>query len=319
MNNRFLHAHSVYTGLESFSRPFETPVEAGVYHTSRPFEEKVTFKDAKSAGATAQWLGGWPVPGLSIPIVLSDSVGRNGKNIASDVDAVRKRLEALGYGVINFDKNMDKLEQMIRFFQAVSGGFRNLNESNDDGRVDKDGNTLKWLNASNAPLWIPLDDGDKDASAGLGYYNFEKSDPSDGDFYYGTNWLVDIIKCAGKKYNDDYLAANPAKPVIWVNDLSLKDGTKKDHTEHQTGLGVDIRLPKNDGSSGGITYNSTDYDRDTARAMIKAFRSCEGTKGIGIKHVFFNDDVLIKEGICSYAKGHNDHIHVGIKSPSLVL
>ena len=221
---------------------------------------------------------------------------------------------------------MDKLEQMIRFFQGIINGHGALinqktgnYNSGVDGTVDTDGTTIKWLNAANAPNWVAMDDGNKDARAGLGYYNFEKTDSSDGDFYYGTDWMTEFIKCAGKKYNDDYLASNTDKSVMWINDLSLKSGFKKQHATHQTGMGVDVRLPhKTGGESSGITHKSDQYDRDATRAMIQAFRACDGHNGASLKVVYFNDPELIKEGICTSEDEHDNHFHVSIAPPELV-
>ncbi len=57
----------------------------------------------------------------------------------------------------------------------------------------------------------------------------------------------------------------------------------------------------------GTTWRSTAYDRAATRAMIQRFRAY----AVGhIKTIFFNDPVLIGEGLTTYNAGHDDHVHV---------
>jgi murein endopeptidase len=97
---------------------------------------------------------------------------------------------------------------------------------------------------------------------------------------------------------------------IAVGDISLEHpGDIPGHVSHERGLDVDVRLLRkaNDQCSWGSRWNYTTYDRAATRAMIKKFRSL----GAGhIKVIYFNDPVLIREGLTKWYSGHDDHIHV---------
>jgi peptidoglycan hydrolase-like protein with peptidoglycan-binding domain len=98
---------------------------------------------------------------------------------------------------------------------------------------------------------------------------------------------------------------------IAVGDVSFEHGGPiPGHDTHERGMDVDIRpLRKaNDQCSvAGTTWRSTAYDRAATRQMILRFRSYAGGH---VKVIYFNDPVLIGEGLTTWFSGHDDHIHV---------
>lgn len=98
---------------------------------------------------------------------------------------------------------------------------------------------------------------------------------------------------------------------IAVGDISYEHGGPiTGHVTHRRGLDLDIRpLRKaNDQCSvAGTTWRSTAYDRTATRAMILAFRAASPGH---IRVIWFNDPVLIREGLTRYHSGHDDHVHV---------
>ena len=54
-------------------------------------------------------------------------------------------------------------------------------------------------------------------------------------------------------------------------------------------------------------YRVTSYDRTATRALIKAIRA---TAPGHVKLIYFNDPVLIKEGLVRPYAGHDDHLHI---------
>ncbi|MFO0210376.1 MAG: muramidase (flagellum-specific), partial [Pseudanabaena sp.] len=82
------------------------------------------------------------------------------------------------------------------------------------------------------------------------------------------------------------------------------------HAGHETGLMCDVLLPRKDGDFGGITWFRAEYDQRATRALIKSIR-----KNKLVRSVLFNDPALIDEGICSFASGHDNHIHFEIDPP----
>lgn len=244
---------------------------------------------------------------------LTNSVGNGGFNRPKDVEALKKRLHTLGYNWIKLNSKMDvETIRVIQLFQSITKGYQSMKG---DGLVDvktKKIPTYLWLRAKNAPRWQQM------PASGTGYKDSDDKAYNKRDGYvlmnWGTDWLIDTIKLAGMEYEKNYRKGDAKKALIHTNDLSLhKGGDTKDHQGHETGLLVDVRLPKKDGSAdGGITWKSSSYDRAAARAMIKAFRA-QPLFDI----CYFNDTTLIDEGLCKKADAHNDHFHITIKPPAI--
>jgi len=244
---------------------------------------------------------------MAIP--LSASVGKGGVNHPDDVKVVQERLSELGFSWVSVDGNVGPITiRAIRLFQAIKNGDQKVDVPHNDGKVDVGGDTHKWLEAANAPHWQVLPAGAPE----LGYVNIEVTDPAD-DHDYGTDWLAAFIAAAGAHYRDNYRATNPTAAVITVNDASKpQGGDTPDHAGHETGLSCDLRLPRTDGTApAGTTYQTANYDRNAARAVVNAFRAQPL-----FALAYFNDPTLIAEGLCAQQAGHDNHIHVQMKPPA---
>ena len=89
-----------------------------------------------------------------MPINIERSVGLGGANQPVDVIAVKSKLIELGFDWLTADAVMGPVTiKTIQLFQAIKNGFNRVGDPRNDGRVDVGGDTLKWLNASNAPRW----------------------------------------------------------------------------------------------------------------------------------------------------------------------
>lgn len=246
-----------------------------------------------------------------MPINIQGSVGSGGANKPDDVRAVKQRLIELGFDWLAAEGVIDKVDQLtidtIKLFQTIKTG---VNTITGDGRVDVNGDTLEWLQASNAPRWQLMPAGSKEE----GFVNDELADHSD-DHDFGASWLADTLRGAGAKYKADFLSAHPNAALLSINDTSLpRGGPTPAHETHQSGLASDIRLPHKDGSVGGIVVGQTPYDRSAMRAMLKAFLAQPLAK-----RVLLNDAVLIAEGLCSHASGHDNHAHFEVKPPARLM
>jgi len=75
------------------------------------------------------------------------------------------------------------------------------------------------------------------------------------------------------------------------------------------GLDADIRpLRKaNDQCTQRTNWRSTAYDRAATRALVKALRALAPGH---IKLIYFNDPVLVREGLTTAHAGHDDHLHI---------
>jgi peptidoglycan hydrolase-like protein with peptidoglycan-binding domain len=97
---------------------------------------------------------------------------------------------------------------------------------------------------------------------------------------------------------------------IAVGDIGHEHGGDiAGHETHERGLDVDVRLMRRDENQcrWGGNYRTSVYDRAATRALIKAIRAAAPGH---VKVIYFNDPVLIREGLSRYLAGHDDHVHV---------
>lgn len=243
--------------------------------------------------------------GAPAPLTLGASVGDGGRNVGADVRALKDQLISLGYNWLTSNATMDAATmRTIRLFQSIIAG---RNSVSGDGRIDVPGTTYGWLRAANAPRWQLMPAG----STAEGFINDELADTND-QHDYGTDWLADTIRAAAADYLSTYRNAHAGAALIVVNDVSLpQGGDTPDHAGHETGLACDLKLPRTDGSAGGITVSSSTYDRAAARAQLQSLR-----RQPLVSRMFLNDTVLIGEGLCTQAAGHDNHIHFEIRPPA---
>jgi hypothetical protein len=241
-------------------------------------------------------------------IEIKGSVGSGGLNNSTDVIIIKTRLQALGFnGFAPYTSMVDqKLIRAIKLFQSIIQGSTSLIG---DGKIDPNGPTLRWLNASNAPRWGKL------CPEGKGFINIEAIET--WDFHdFGRSWLDQAIIEIGEKYENTYRKGNASISPMLVNDVSLKHGgDTPDHAGHETGNAVDLRLPTKGGDLQTVinTWNDIRYDRQAALALLRIINAHPL-----FKRAFFNDHQAIGAGLCSHANGHDNHIHFEIKTPAIV-
>ncbi len=244
-----------------------------------------------------------PNPPGAVKLELTGSVGLGGVNRKDDVLMVKQRLRDLGYTWSATGNSVDTgTVQAIRLFQSIIVG---RNSSKGDGRIDLGGPTHQWLQAKNAPHWqvMPL--------KGTGFINFERQQTHD-EHDFGTDWMAEVIEAAGRAYETNHRKGNTGIALLAINDISLPyGGDTPQHSGHETGLACDIRLPKTNGQSGGITVSSPNYDRAAMEAMIRALR-----KQGRVRAVFLNDTALILKGLCIQVPGHHNHAHFEVSPPT---
>lgn len=225
---------------------------------------------------------------------IEASVGRGGENRPMDVLKTFERFSELGF---HWADSLDVLPYTIRLFQSIMRGSEVLIG---DGRIDPGYMTEAALNRADAPKWVLM------SRMGPGYVNFERTDQAD-QFDYGTSWLQDVIDAAGR----DYLkVAKPQYAPITINDVSLPwGGPNRDHAGHETGMSMDLRVPRSDGGAGGVTWRNSEYDRDAMMVQLVAINTHDR-----VRKVLFNDPELVKMSLCSPYSGHDNHVHVEIRA-----
>lgn len=81
------------------------------------------------------------------------------------------------------------------------------------------------------------------------------------------------------------------------------------HQTHEQGMDVDIRPMRDakDQCRWGVNWRWSTYDRAATRDLVKAIRH---TAYGHVKLIYFNDPVLIREGLTTWYAGHDDHLHI---------
>jgi peptidoglycan hydrolase-like protein with peptidoglycan-binding domain len=97
-----------------------------------------------------------------------------------------------------------------------------------------------------------------------------------------------------------------------IGDVSLQHGGDIAlHATHEQGMDADVRPIKRDGGQcatyGGTNWRSSTYSRPATRALIQDIRARSWGH---LKLIYFNDPVLIDEGLTTRYTGHDDHLHV---------
>lgn len=238
---------------------------------------------------------------------LRHSVGQGAHNDPQEVRQVKNRFVELGFDWLEASPQGEASDflHIIRLFQACTLGLQRVQGEGVDGRIDPGGRTHRWLQAPHAPQWVLL------PLQGEGFFNHERQDSND-DHDYGTSWLREVIASAGRHYQQHWLRRHPGATLIQLNDASKPcGGDTPHHGGHETGMDVDIRVPREGGGAGG-TWTQRGYDREAMRAQLQAFQAHPQ-----VRLIFFNDDELIDEGLCRPMAGHDNHAHVHVDPPAL--
>jgi peptidoglycan hydrolase-like protein with peptidoglycan-binding domain len=97
---------------------------------------------------------------------------------------------------------------------------------------------------------------------------------------------------------------------VAIGDVGFEHGGRiPGHSSHRYGLDVDVRPMRSDERQcrWGGSYRMSTYDRAATRDLIKAIRTAAPGH---VKLIYFNDPVLIKEGLTRSFTGHDDHLHI---------
>jgi len=244
-------------------------------------------------------------------VELSASVGHKGVNATADVLAVQMRLAQLGMYWVRLDGDMGEItKNAIRLFQAMKNGDEVVSDANQDGRVDVNGDTIRWMNAANAPRWGLMPTGGQ----ALGFTNRDILAQPDDRYDWGSSWMGEVISAAGLDYLKSWINSpdgNANSDLLTINDVSLPQGDNNtDHAGHEAGMQADITLPSKDNTVGSTIANTANFDRDAMRAMLVALHNTGR-----IDAAYLNDPTLISEGLCTAHPDHDNHLHIALSPP----
>jgi peptidoglycan hydrolase-like protein with peptidoglycan-binding domain len=97
---------------------------------------------------------------------------------------------------------------------------------------------------------------------------------------------------------------------VAVGDIGFEyGGDIPGHDSHEHGLDVDVRPMRRDEAqcTSRTTYRLAAYSRAATRDLIEAIRAAAPGH---VKLIYFNDPVLIREGLTRWHTGHDDHLHI---------
>lgn len=127
---------------------------------------------------------------------------------------------------------------------------------------------------------------------------------------WGTGAAIGQLEAAAKAF------ATTGHGGVSVGDISREHGGDiAGHMTHEVGLDVDVRLVRKAGNqcTWGTNWRWSTYDRSATRILIKAIRAAAPGH---VKLIYFNDPVLIREGLTTWYSGHDDHLHIRYCEPS---
>jgi hypothetical protein len=138
-------------------------------------------------------------------------------------------------------------------------------------------------------------------ASGPGYYSYTINSER-----YGIPETIQAIQAVGRAWQQ----AHPNGPRLGIGDISLQGGGPiSGHKSHQKGVDVDIRLVRNDGTEGRVSYQDATYSRSLTQELVNRIIN----NGIlRVQYIFFNDPAV--KGVRKWP-GHDNHLHVRFYPP----
>lgn len=125
-----------------------------------------------------------------------------------------------------------------------------------------------------------------------------------GKANWGTSSTIGQVQAAA----DRVVALGHGR--VALGDIGFEHGGDiPGHATHEQGLDVDLRPMRRaeDQCTWGTNWRLSSYDRAATRDLVRAIRA---TAPGHVKLIYFNDPVLIEEGLTRWYTGHDDHLHV---------
>lgn len=227
-------------------------------------------------------------------VKITDSVGKGGKNNSADVLAIQQLLNKwiTPQIVVNgtcSGKDDDPTVIAIKKFQAKF-------LKTPDGKVDKDGTTLRKLNAEPFVLLPQM--------SGYGYYSYGKGNWNERQ--WGTKSTIEALLEIARQFR-----WNNPDTLVGIGDISFQfGGTMAPHGTHKDGIHIDLRPCRKDNAMSPVKYTDTvSYDQDKTKLLIELFLSHKN-----VKSILFNDPLIYALSRVSKWEGHDDHFHVTMLS-----
>ncbi|MGH3657970.1 MAG: penicillin-insensitive murein endopeptidase, partial [Micromonosporaceae bacterium] len=132
----------------------------------------------------------------------------------------------------------------------------------------------------------------------------DKDPDSNGTANWGTGATIGQLEAAVQSFGT-------ADGKLPLGDVSFEHGGDiPGHASHEMGMDIDVWPIRTDSAqctAGRITWQSSTYDRAATRRLVQAIRSRASGH---VKLIFFNDPVLINEGLTTQYPNHDNHLHI---------
>jgi hypothetical protein len=132
----------------------------------------------------------------------------------------------------------------------------------------------------------------------------DKDPDGNGTANWGTGAAIGQLEAGVRSFGT-------ADGPVPLGDVSFEHGGDiPGHASHEDGMDADIWPIRTDSAqctSTRITWESSTYDRAATRRLVQAIRAAAPGH---IKLIFFNDPVLIGEGLTTQYANHDNHLHV---------
>lgn len=131
----------------------------------------------------------------------------------------------------------------------------------------------------------------------------------DPDGNGNANWATAAAIAQLEKAAADFAATAQGK--LPLGDAGFEHGGDiPGHSSHEVGLDVDVWPIRTDNAqctAGRITWQSSTYDRAATRQLVQMIRAAAPGH---VKLIFFNDPVLVQEGLTTQLSNHDNHLHI---------
>jgi len=142
--------------------------------------------------------------------------------------------------------------------------------------------------------------------SGPGFYSYDRTSSDGRPHQYGrAETIKALLEIAAA-----WQRAHPQGPEIGIGHLSLLGGGDTPaHTQHETGLEVDIRPVRTDLLRSGVKYQDPLYSRSLTQELVNLIRA---NRILPVYRILFNDSDVTGT---TPVQDHDNHLHVWFSEP----
>lgn len=141
--------------------------------------------------------------------------------------------------------------------------------------------------------------------APCGSFHYNPDSPDWIDAYAHPQTACSLLALVQKWKGSFCPSSEEGCRLAWGDISHITDKYFSGHKTHTHGYCIDLRpFRKGPFRNAPLWYTDPEYDQATTRKFLKLIQ-----KDLKAKPVYFNDPMLIREGLAKRASGHDNHIH----------